>query len=127
MQPFYDLCYLCIDKTLLNNNVMKKFFMLSLALFFVYTLNAISPIQTKHEKTELQLMNSRLDFIEFTNTVGDFYGLNIKTKAGNFTKLRIPGYHKSADYGMPELPEISRLIEIPYGAKARIEIVSYDE
>ncbi|MDA3820141.1 MAG: C25 family cysteine peptidase [Candidatus Delongbacteria bacterium] len=106
---------------------MKKFFMLSLALLVVYTLNAISPIQTKHEKSELQLLNSRLDFIEFTNTVGDFYGINIKTKAGNFTKLRVPGYHKSADYGMPELPEISRLIEIPYGAKARIEIVSYDE
>jgi hypothetical protein len=127
MQPFCNLCYLCIDKTLSNNNVMKKIFMLSLALFVVYTLNAISPIQTKHEKTELQLMNSRLDFIEFSNSVGDFYGLNIKTKAGNFTKLRIPGYHKSDDYGMPELPEISRLIEIPYGAKARIEVVSYDE
>ena len=46
------------------------------------------------------------------------------TNEGEYTHLSLPNFHLSRDIGEPELPEIHKLIEIPYNSVPRIEIVN---
>lgn len=93
----------------------------------LFSATFATSIKTSQNKSELSKISSKSTYLEFVNQVGEITNLNIKTEAGTFTKLLVPGYFPSNEYGMPELQEISRLIEIPYGAKPRIEVVSYDQ
>ncbi|MGM0624796.1 MAG: C25 family cysteine peptidase [Bacteroidota bacterium] len=107
--------------------MMRKYLLLTFSLLVFGLVQATNPLQTDKERTTLELVSSKSNSIEFINEIGDFSAINVKTSEGTFTKIRIPGYHTSGEHGMPGLPEISRLVEIPYGAKARIEIISWDE
>ena len=59
-----------------------------------------------------------ISFIEFEEK---------ETKEGTFIQLYSDGMTKSYDKGNPNLPVISKLIEIPLNSKAVIKVVSYDE
>jgi hypothetical protein len=109
--------------------MLKEIMIVALSLVISSLMLFASPDNenSPEKKSCLELINSKSDSFEFINKVGEISTINVKTKIGDFVKLNIPGYAKSTDYGMPELPEISRLIEIPYGAKASIEIISYDQ
>jgi len=62
--------------------------------------------------------------IEFRVEVGQLQTLNVKTKGGSYTRLFIPGYQSSHLEGQPELPMMNRLIAVPAGAQARIEVAN---
>jgi hypothetical protein len=49
-----------------------------------------------------------------------------KTPKGDFTVLYAPQYYFGGEYGAPQLPVITKLIQIPFGAKCRVEVKSYD-
>lgn len=88
---------------------------------------ASNPIKTSQNQSGLEIISANESSVEFLNSVGEIHTMNVKSEAGSFVKLKLSGYYPSIDYGMPDLPEISRMIEIPYGAKPKIEILSYDE
>ena len=48
--------------------------------------------------------------LTFHVEVGRIEAVDVQTKAGNFTRLIIPGYHVSHEVGLPELPKMNRLI-----------------
>ena len=73
--------------------MMKKIIAFSLALFIFGVTSAVNQIQTSKEKSQLQLLSSKTNSIEFVNQVGDFSALQVKTKAGVFAKLRVPKYY----------------------------------
>ena len=50
--------------------------------------------------------------------------MDVETTEGVFTRLSIPGFHTSKVIGSPEIPMMNRLIEIPFGATPRVEILS---
>jgi len=52
--------------------------------------------------------------------------LSLKTDKGEFVELMVDSYSKSNKVGAPQLPVLSRLIEIPSGSTADMSIVSYD-
>jgi len=56
--------------------------------------------------------------------VGELKALEVSTSEGTFTRLFIPGFHASQTVGSPELPMMNRLIQVPYGASARVEVLS---
>lgn len=60
--------------------------------------------------------------LTFHIEVGALEAMDIKTKAGDFSRLSLPGFHTSQDVGHPELPKMNRLINVPFGAEARVII-----
>jgi hypothetical protein len=106
---------------------MRKICFLSVMLLAFTAVFASNPIKTNQNQTGLEILTANETSVEFLNHIGDIQTMNVKSEAGSFLKLQLPGYYPSVEYGMPDLPEISRMIEIPYGAKPKIEILSFDE
>lgn len=64
--------------------------------------------------------------LQVVNTFSNFQYVIQNTPKGNFSQLLSAGYSKSSSIGDPELPVISRLIEIPAGATPEVRVVSYE-
>ena len=62
--------------------------------------------------------------LRFRVEVGELKAFEVNTREGTFTRLVIPGFHSSQTVGSPELPMMNRLIEVPHGATARVEVLS---
>ncbi len=97
-----------------------------LSVFSVATI-AQTKISTGQAESQLKKLSAQTNYIEFKNMVGDISTMMVKSEKGVFVKLVVPGYYPSAQYGLPDLPEVSRMIEVPIGSKPCIEVVSYDE
>jgi len=82
------------------------------------------PVSTT--ETHMTLSPRQGDELRYDVAVGEIQALDVMTKRGEFTRLIIPDFHFSQDEGAPELPMMNRLIEIPYGASARIEVIADD-
>jgi hypothetical protein len=78
------------------------------------------------EKDHTDLLISQLNdlSLDVNMSVGDIEWESVSIDGGEYIQIQIPGYHKSHEVGEPELPQIHRLIEIPYGALPRVEITS---
>jgi len=76
------------------------------------------------ENNQLELLDVRENALTFRAQIGSIEAMEISTPAGVFTRLSIPGFHHSRVEGAPELPQMNRLYEIPYGATTSIEIHS---
>ena len=100
---------------------MRKFNLIIVFLLF-YSLNA-GIINISNIATDLTLINNG-NYLEGMIHVKELVHNNISYKDNNFTTINIPGYHTSQDIGLPELPQINQLIEIPQDAIPRIEIIS---
>ncbi len=55
--------------------------------------------------------------------VGRLEFFDVETKGGVFTRLIIPGFHASHAIGDPSLPVMNRLVRVPMGASASVEVV----
>ncbi len=55
--------------------------------------------------------------------VGELQFFDVQTKGGAFTRLDIPGFHSSQVAGDPCLPMMNRLVAVPQGARATVEVV----
>jgi hypothetical protein len=67
--------------------------------------------------------NSRL---QVYNTISSFSQLPVKTDKGEFVQLIINSYSKTNKIGFPQLPVLSKLIEIPDGSTPVVKVISYD-
>ena len=76
------------------------------------------------ERSRLDLGTETRSELRFQIEVGDLAALDVTTTAGEFTRLMIPGFHSSKVEGAPELPMMNRLIAVPYGSVARVEVLS---
>jgi hypothetical protein len=54
----------------------------------------------------------------------NFY--DAETPAGNFTVLYSPQFYFGGEYGAPQLPVYTKLVQIPFGADFKVEIKGYD-
>ena len=76
--------------------------------------------------TRLELLAQGESDLYYRVEIGELVAMDVMTSEGLFTRLLIPGFHSSHDIGAPELPMMNRLIEIPYGATASVEILSVE-
>ena len=51
---------------------------------------------------------------------------DVKTPKGDFTVLSAPPFYFGGAYGAPQLPVVTELIQIPVGAKYKVDIKGYD-
>jgi subtilisin-like proprotein convertase family protein len=85
---------------------------------------AVQTLPLVADETHLTIVEQRDDGLRYQVEIGELVGMDVTTKQGVFTRLMIPGFHTSHTEGAPELPMMNRLIEVPYGSTARIEVNS---
>lgn len=76
--------------------------------------------------TGATLLNDSFQGIRVKNVFSSFDHFEVNTPEGIFTEITAPGYTFSWEEGMPKLPVMRRLIEIPAGAVPEVRVVSYD-
>ncbi|MFP4447129.1 MAG: C25 family cysteine peptidase [Bacteroidales bacterium] len=108
---------------------MKQSFTLCLFVFIlvsqtVFSQTKITPTHSKDFAFEV-IKNERNVF-QIEQKVGSFEITNKETKKGDFGQINSPDLMKTYKEGFPNLPVISKLIEIPIGADYEIEIISFD-
>jgi len=64
--------------------------------------------------------------LQVSNVISSFNTLWLNTEKGEFVEMLAPTYSKSNTVGAPQLPVISKMIEIPEGAHPDVSIISYD-
>ena len=102
---------------------MKQNILIMISSMF-YLLNA-EVININNKKTDLTLINHG-NYIEGSISIGNLEYYNVTYKENEFVTLTIPGYHFSQEVGLPRLPQMNELIELPQDAIPRIEILSQD-
>lgn len=90
-------------------------------------LAATAQIRLGGPETRLELLAREGDALHYRLTLAGLVAERVETPAGAFTRLDLPGYYRSQTIGAPALPMLNRLIELPYGAEASIEILSVQE
>jgi hypothetical protein len=65
--------------------------------------------------------------MDATNKLNKISFVGRSTPGGNFTEIRAEGFHKSFRKGYPDLPVKTKLIEIPEGARVKVNIKDYRE
>ena len=76
------------------------------------------------EPSRITVLSQSAQQLHLRVTVGGLTALDVASKAGPFTRLVIPGFHSTHLEGAPELPLMNRLIAIPPGTTARVEVVA---
>lgn len=105
-----------------------KFICLSLVLFFFsYSVFAQVDIKLNNNKTEFSVLEKNHFKVKAKISVDKIRTFSVSTVEGFFNEITINGFSKTFDAGKPDLPVVTRLIEIPYDAEIQINIISYDE
>jgi len=79
------------------------------------------------EDSKLEISQNRETGFNLETAVDKISLTQKETELGFFYKLSSNLLMKTFKNGYPDLPVISRLIEVPFGAKVKINIVDYDE
>jgi subtilisin-like proprotein convertase family protein len=85
---------------------------------------AVNSIPVKGGDNQLLLTADRDDEMRFRIDIGALTAMDVTTREGDFARLTLAGFHTSQIEGAPQLPMMNRLVAIPYGASARVEILS---
>jgi hypothetical protein len=100
---------------------------LLLSIFWGFEVNAAHEITLNatgsNSTNVIENTSSRL---RVSNTISSFNTLLLKTEKAEFVELMINSYSKTNTIGSPQLPVLSRLIEIPYGSVPEVKIISYE-
>ena len=64
--------------------------------------------------------------LQVSNTISSFNTLWVSTEKGEFVELLAQSYSKTNTIGAPQLPVLSKLIEIPAGAQPEVRVISYE-
>ncbi|HOK37291.1 MAG TPA: PKD domain-containing protein [Bacteroidales bacterium] len=108
--------------------------MRKLVLFVVFVLIASMAITQDLVRVPLTgaVTENRLKSLSPTNftaifSVSDLNFVSQNSLNGEFSAMQVQGMVASSEVGKPNLPVISRLIEVPYGAEIQINIKAYTE
>ncbi|MEA3445516.1 MAG: C25 family cysteine peptidase, partial [Bacteroidota bacterium] len=110
---------------------MKKLFTFLLIGIISFNLTfASGPLK----EIKLNAINSEFSFkktegnsFNFQNSLLSIKLIEVETKSGSFVKLLLEDYVGTKELGYPELPVLSKLVEIPKGAEIAIIVKSYSE
>ncbi len=88
------------------------------------TLDA-SPVKLNSNKNDIRITENTGQGFKLTFSFSEFNTLDVKTQKGIFTRIIVPSYARHGEYGHPELPVKSELIEIPVNAEVKFNLISY--
>ncbi len=103
-----------------NTSYLTVLFMACFVLIFG-GINAQS-IHLNDAGTQLKITQNTYSQLSLENSVSNINAFSVKTNQGDFSQLTIEGYGYSMDIGMPGLPVMKKLIEIPLDATIEISV-----
>lgn len=108
---------------------MKKILIISLITLFSFSLFAQKSVKVplKQSENTFEVISKSQYDLTVKSSLSALYLSSEETKGGDFVKLQAKGLIKTFDMGNPNIPVISKLIEVPQDAEVVFNIVSYDE
>jgi hypothetical protein len=64
--------------------------------------------------------------LQVSNSISSFNTRFLNTDKGEFVELFLDSYSKTNKAGTPQLPVLSKLIEVPAGSTPEVKVISYD-
>ena len=106
---------------------MKKTLVAVLLFSLIASLAFASSFQIALDKAEtnFEITENSYYNLDITFEFSEITTLDVSSKKGVFTELRIPDGYYVGKIGSPKLPAIKKLIEIPFGAEVTIEVLDY--
>ncbi len=110
----------------MKNNVLWAFIiaLLSFANVFGQQKTHVN-LQAKESKIEVKTLRS--DSFTLEASLGSLDFKNVSFSEGNYVTLETKGLTKIFETGMPNIPVLSKLIEVPQNASVHFVVKSYDE
>jgi PKD repeat protein len=110
---------------------MKKIRYFLVLLLSVLVVNTYAQVELKLNaavKKEFSILEKSPYKIKVKSSIGKINTHAVSTVSGNFMELGCPGFSKIYNNpGRPQLPVLTKLIEVPYGAEIVIHVISYNE
>lgn len=106
---------------------MKKFTLVLITLAISFFTFAQTQIALNADKTKAEILENTNQNLVFSNDLQGFYLATAKTKNGMYSRIIVPEYYPDNNIGYPELPVMTKLIEIPDGANIEISIRDFEE
>ncbi|MCD6566447.1 MAG: T9SS type A sorting domain-containing protein [Bacteroidales bacterium] len=103
-----------------------------LILFFcLFVWNSYAQTSTRvnlvPEATGLDIISNNINSLKIQFKLSSYNLLPVNTGEGDFIRLVVGGFQTNYNEGLPELPELNKLIKIPAGAEIRIVLKSIKE
>jgi len=84
-------------------------------------------ISLSSDPTGIEVLRNDFSQLHLEFTLSSFSVSSVYTPEGEFSRIAVDGYTSESPDGTPELPLLSRIIEIPAGAQPEIHIISFQE
>lgn len=110
----------------MRKSTLLKAFSAALVLFLSFSfMQAYSAnVRLNAGDNQLKIKDNTYQDLNLTYQFSGFNTVDIKTEKGIFTRLTVPAYAKRGEFGSPELPVKSELIEIPFNASVKITLTN---
>jgi hypothetical protein len=95
----------------------------AICLGIVFSSFAQTQINLSAVKNDFKLSQKSALKFKVTSSLSSINLLNVLTARGSFFEMNIDGYTKIYNIGKPQLPVLSKLIEIPMNAQVQINII----
>lgn len=109
---------------------MKIFTFLKISVLVTFSLLVVNTfaksIDVSDSPTELKILSKSTTVLVFENTINKVDFTVIQNSNTDYSQLIVPNYAKSDQIGYPTLPVYRKLMEIPIGARLKVNILSYD-
>ncbi len=97
------------------------------ALFGCLQVNASSEIiLSASHSNRVSVIANTSGRLQVSNTISSFNTTLLNTEKGEFVELLLNSYSKTTLTGYPQLPVLSKMIEVPAGSTPRVKIISFD-
>ena len=110
-------------------NFSTRFGKVITGIFFAVIICSFSlqagPVKLSSNSNEIRMIQNSDQGFKSGFYFSEFNTMDVKTPKGIFTRITVPAYSDFGQYGYPELPVKSELIEIPVNAAVRVDISSY--
>ncbi|MBN2669039.1 MAG: PKD domain-containing protein [Bacteroidales bacterium] len=84
-------------------------------------------LSSSNAKNQLEVISKSSTNLTLLNSISNFAYEILSLKGENYINISAQGFYKSNAVGLPNLPEVHKLIEIPFGSEIRISVIDYDE
>jgi hypothetical protein len=104
---------------------MKK--VLSIGVVFLLLLNVVIAQQVKiHDSgnNSFSVVSSNTGQITMDISFNDISFFNVQSSEGEFCEIVVPGYSNTQQHGLPKLPVLRRIIEVPHGASLYVKVIN---
>ncbi|MCF8457420.1 MAG: hypothetical protein K9H62_15950, partial [Bacteroidales bacterium] len=98
-----------------------------LSLNLVFASAVQDKVKLGASETGFTVKRTEGNSFNFYSSLAGLKLMEVGTKSGEFMKLLTEGYVGTRDLGSPELPSLSKLVEIPMGSEIAIIVKSYTE